>query len=646
MTPNFYNTLTPKGLRLSRADAEPGFQVLGATNMDEDTTPDSVQQETHLLHARLDEAQSALSGLSQRIERLQRESDEDPSMARQETTSLQPAHQLRNSAAASRRTLADRASDLESKFHLESQFQEINNFREFVGQAVDLETRLREAERRIDIARSESWELAAQIAALKEAVQKAQRRGDAEADKAHRLGARADELEAKLQEAQKRGDAEADKARELAARANELEAKLQEAQKRGTAEIEKARGLEARADELEAKLQEAQKRGAAETEQARGLEARADALETKLQEAQKSGAAEADKARELAARADTLEAKLQEAQKRGAAETDKARGLEARADTLETKLLQAERGAAVEAVQLLQITAQAAKLAAQLKIASTGVASATPPQAPTEFQPPAPPPITDNDLPDGRQDDGAPAPPTIPALEPTLETGWSKALDYLRRPLSTAYAHLRRLSTTPLENDQRDQLKAAAAALTQGTNAITTLNEFWDEVGPAPTAGRLEPAVVAAVKVWEPALRLHGISLARRQDETLPPVLFHPDGLRMALYQLLRNAYESMPRGGSLTVRLFKSDATGGACVSICDTGAGFSREALARLPAPFTTTKPGHLGLGLAVTRRILNRWGASMEAVNNEKIGATVTLSLTLSQDEPPPMQGEAIS
>ena len=562
MTPNFYNTLTPKGLRLSRADAEPGFQVLGATNMDEDTTPDSVQQETHLLHARLDEAQSALSGLSQRIERLQRESDEDPSMARQETTSLQPAHQLRNSAAASRRTLADRASDLESKFHLESQFQEINNFREFVGQAVDLETRLREAERRIDIARSESWELAAQIAALKEAVQKAQRRGDAEADKAHRLGARADELEAKLQEAQKRGDAEA------------------------------------------------------------------------------------DKARELAARADTLEAKLQEAQKRGAAETDKARGLEARADTLETKLLQAERGAAVEAVQLLQITAQAAKLAAQLKIASTGVASATPPQAPTEFQPPAPPPITDNDLPDGRQDDGAPAPPTIPALEPTLETGWSKALDYLRRPLSTAYAHLRRLSTTPLENDQRDQLKAAAAALTQGTNAITTLNEFWDEVGPAPTAGRLEPAVVAAVKVWEPALRLHGISLARRQDETLPPVLFHPDGLRMALYQLLRNAYESMPRGGSLTVRLFKSDATGGACVSICDTGAGFSREALARLPAPFTTTKPGHLGLGLAVTRRILDRWGASMEAVNNEKIGATVTLSLTLSQDEPPPMQGEAIS
>lgn len=96
-------------------------------------------------------------------------------------------------------------------------------------------------------------------------------------------------------------------------------------------------------------------------------------------------------------------------------------------------------------------------------------------------------------------------------------------------------------------------------------------------------------------------------------------------------------------RGGSLTVRLFKDGVTGGACVSISDTGAGFTREALARLPAPFTSTKPGHLGIGLSLARRILDRWGASLDAANNETIGATVTLRFALGQDEVPPMQGD---
>ncbi len=235
--------------------------------------------------------------------------------------------------------------------------------------------------------------------------------------------------------------------------------------------------------------------------------------------------------------------------------------------------------------------------------------------------------------------------PTMPSLEPVLESGWSKVLDFMRRSLNASYAHLRKLSATPLANDQRARLKLAAGALAQGTDALTALGEFLDEAGPAPSAARLETPVTAAIAVWEPAMRQRGISLGRHMDADLPAVLFHPEGLRLALYQVLRNAYESMPRNGSLIVKVFKDAATGAASVSFSDTGTGFSREALARFPTPFATTKAGHLGLGLAMVHRLLERWGGSLEAANNEKIGALVTLRFSADQGEPPPMQPDAL-
>jgi hypothetical protein len=697
--------------------------------MDQNTTPEnSVRRETSLLRARLDEAQSALSGLTQRIERFRRGAGGDPGTARRETAPLHPAFPGRRSGAASRRTITDRAGELEAMFHLQPKFREVDDFREFVGQALDLETRLREAELRIETTEAESRKLSAQVAQLEQALQEAQKRGDAEAAKALGLGARADDLEAKLKEAQQRGDDEAAKIRELEARSDDLEAKLKEAQQRGDAEAAKALGLEARSDDLDAKLHEAQRRGDDEAAKARGLEARAGELQAR--------------SAELQARSDDLDARLHEAQRRGEDEAARAQKLEAQSADLQAKLRQAEESAEAEGRQLAanaadleaqlktahsaaqtqraraaemdarrrkamegaeagarQLAAKAADLEAQLKTARAATQALQPAEveaklrqaeerakagtseleaklrqaeerakaeaaeleaklrqaeerakaeaaksqelaAKAEAQPPA----TVDAYPEVRPEGTASAPP-IPALEPALGPGWSRALGYLRQPLAAAYARLRKLSATSLGDDQRAQLKAAAAALAQGTDALTLLGEFWEEAAPAPTPGRLDMAVAAAVAVWEPSLRQRGISLVRRQDAQLPPALFHPEGLRLALYQVLRNAYESMPRAGSLTVRLFKDEASGGACVSICDTGTGFSREVLAKLPALFASTKPGHLGIGLSLTRRILDRWGANLVAVNNDQIGATVTLRFALGQEEPPSMQGRLL-
>jgi signal transduction histidine kinase len=670
--------------------------------MDEDRLPeDGVHRQAHLLRTRLDEARAALSGLTRRVQRAEVASGLGPGEA------LAPSP--KGSGGGGRRAFAAKASDLAATFReIGLHAAEFDEFvaqaadleirlrdselridraraesRDLSAQVAGLGEALQAAQRRGGEEAAKAHRLEAQVAETEAKFKEAQGRGDEEAAKARGLEARAADLEAqsaeleeKLRQAEQCVEAEVAGSRQLAAQAAELEARVVrsqaesaewearflQAQRRVEAEVAGSRQLAAKAADLEEGLERSQACRATEAIELEKAALKASALaaqladkEAKLLEVQRLAETEAaqladnqarlrqaeQRAEAEAAQLADKEAKLLEVQR--LAETEaaqladsqaKLRPVEQRAEEeavqladSQTKLLEVQQRAEAEAARSRQLAAKVAELENQLASASA-----------------APPPMTAPVEPLTQEIPGIAEAP-IPALEPALEPGWAKALAYLRQSLASAYAHLRKLSATPLLAEQRARLKATASAIAQGTDALTMMGELWDEAGPAPAPGRLDTAVAAAVAVWEPVLRQRAVSVMRRQDAQLPAALFHPEGLRLALYQVLRNAYESMPRGGSLTLRFFKDDATGGACVSISDTGTGFSREALARLPEPFVSTKPGHLGLGLALTRRILDRWSASLEAGNNERIGATVTLRFALGREEPPPMQGDPL-
>jgi signal transduction histidine kinase len=63
------------------------------------------------------------------------------------------------------------------------------------------------------------------------------------------------------------------------------------------------------------------------------------------------------------------------------------------------------------------------------------------------------------------------------------------------------------------------------------------------------------------------------------------------------------------------------------------DTGVGVSKENLARLFEPFFTTKSQGLGLGLAMTKRVIEEHGGKIEFSSSEGQGSEVTISLPLS-------------
>jgi two-component system, cell cycle sensor histidine kinase and response regulator CckA len=83
--------------------------------------------------------------------------------------------------------------------------------------------------------------------------------------------------------------------------------------------------------------------------------------------------------------------------------------------------------------------------------------------------------------------------------------------------------------------------------------------------------------------------------------------------LREIVVNLVLNAMDAMPAGGTLTVRT--REHAGGAEISVADGGDGVAPEAQPRLFDPFFTTRPGHLGLGLFVARAVVLRAGGRIE-------------------------------
>jgi signal transduction histidine kinase len=100
--------------------------------------------------------------------------------------------------------------------------------------------------------------------------------------------------------------------------------------------------------------------------------------------------------------------------------------------------------------------------------------------------------------------------------------------------------------------------------------------------------------------------------------------------LQQVIINLLINAIQAMPEGGTLHLRTRDTDA--GAELQVIDSGTGFSPAALERLFRPFFTTKNDGNGLGLWISQGLVERYGGHITAANRSDgtSGAVVTVSL----------------
>ena len=137
------------------------------------------------------------------------------------------------------------------------------------------------------------------------------------------------------------------------------------------------------------------------------------------------------------------------------------------------------------------------------------------------------------------------------------------------------------------------------------------------------------------------------VSLMAEPAENLPNILLDGERFTQALLNLVLNAVQATPPGGTVTIRTSLDAGTHGLpngmgtrakaphmTVQIHDTGHGMDAETMQHIFSPYFTTKAAGTGLGLSIASGIIAKHGGTLHATSTPGNGSTFTISLPLAQ------------
>lgn len=208
----------------------------------------------------------------------------------------------------------------------------------------------------------------------------------------------------------------------------------------------------------------------------------------------------------------------------------------------------------------------------------------------------------------------------------------------VRNPLSSIALNVELLEE---ELEGRDDAKEAVTLLRAIKNEVERLTELTEQYL---SVARRQPLRLEEEQIGEVVseacafmsgdLRRHGVELALNVEADLPRVKLDEAQVKQALFNLLRNAREAMPSGGTIRVGV-KGASGSGVDVTVDDQGSGMDEATRARLFEPFFTTKGHGTGLGLAITRQIVEAHGGSIACEALSEGGTRFWIHLPMAEE-----------
>ncbi len=200
-------------------------------------------------------------------------------------------------------------------------------------------------------------------------------------------------------------------------------------------------------------------------------------------------------------------------------------------------------------------------------------------------------------------------------------------------PLQITIDNLRRAKEEAPEQFEevfRESTQTLSAQLSSLKSIVGRFSDFAKMPRPEMEPVDLNNLARETIKLFDAQFRSSGaapIVPELHLDDRILPLEADPEQLRRVLQNLLLNAIDAMPRGGTATIRTRQLDKT--VQLEVSDTGEGLTKEECERLFTPYYTTKQHGTGLGLAIVQSVVSDHGAKISVESEPGHGTTFRIT-----------------
>lgn len=190
----------------------------------------------------------------------------------------------------------------------------------------------------------------------------------------------------------------------------------------------------------------------------------------------------------------------------------------------------------------------------------------------------------------------------------------SKFSHELRNPIALIQSELQMLGTSHPELAEEDDWYSILENLEHIRDLLDDLSRYNNAERLSPVETDLAPLLRSIAGAFRPTLDYLGITLKTDIPQNLPLLSLDQTKIRQAFLNLLRNAQEAIQHDHGV-ISLSAKALPKGVQISVCDNGCGIEEARIHEIFHPFVTYKPSGTGLGLPVTRQIIEAHGGSLE-------------------------------